>query len=70
MYFNLKQGRHISTAITIENGMLSEDSYRQLQDYMSSLEGLENSYELLLLEAEGLAKGKNIHDDEEIVRLK
>lgn len=50
--------------------MLSEDSYRQLQDYMSSLEGLENSYELLLLEAEGLAKGKNIHEDEEIVRLK
>ncbi|MGE9880292.1 phage portal protein [Bacillus velezensis] len=68
MYF--KQGRHIPAAITIENGMLSEDSYKQLQDYMNGLEGVENSHKFLLLEAEGIAKGKNIHGDEEIVPVK
>lgn len=50
--------------------MLSEDSYKQLQDYMNGLEGVENSHKFLLLEAEGIAKGKNIHGDEEIVPVK
>ncbi len=68
MYF--KQGRHIPAAITIENGMLSEDSYTQLQDYMNGLEGVENAHKFLLLEAEGIAKGKNIHGDEEIAPVK
>ncbi|WP_430742668.1 phage portal protein [Bacillus atrophaeus] len=68
MYF--KQGRHIPAAITIENGMLSKDSYKQLQDYMNGLEGVENAHKFLLLEAEGIAKGKNIHGDEEIVPVK
>lgn len=68
MYF--KQGRHVPAAITIENGMLSEDSYKQLQDYMNGLEGVENAHKFLLLEAEGIAKGKNIQGDEEITPVK
>lgn len=65
-----KIGRHVPAAITIENGMLSEDSYTQLQNYMNGLEGVENAHKFLLLEAEGIAKGKNIQGDEEITPVK
>lgn len=54
MYF--KQGRHVPAAITVENGMLSETSYRELQEYMNDLEGVENAHKFLLIEAEGIAK--------------
>ena len=56
MYF--KQGRHVPAAITVENGMLSETSYKELQDYMNDLEGVENAHKFLLIEAEGIAKEK------------
>ncbi|WP_404407717.1 phage portal protein [Jeotgalibacillus malaysiensis] len=52
LYF--KQGRHIPAAITVENGMLSDESYTQLQEYMNGLEGSDNAHKFLLLEAEGL----------------
>ena len=52
MYF--KQGRHVPAAITVENGMLSEASYQQLQEYMNGIEGVENAHKFLLLEAEGI----------------
>lgn len=56
MYF--KQGRHVPAAITVENGMLSETSYKELHDYMNDLEGVENAHKFLLIEAEGIAKEK------------
>ncbi len=37
---------------------------------MNGLEGVENAHKFLLLEAEGIAKGKNIHGDEEIAPVK
>ncbi|BDG48786.1 phage portal protein [Parageobacillus sp. KH3-4] len=52
MYF--KQGRHTPAAIIVENGMLSEQSFNQLQEYMNSIEGVENAHKFLLLEAEGI----------------
>jgi PBSX family phage portal protein len=52
MYF--KQGRHTPAAIIVENGMLSETSFNQLQEYMNSIEGVENAHKFLLLEAEGI----------------
>ncbi|MCY8512280.1 phage portal protein [Bacillus atrophaeus] len=64
MYF--KQGRHVPAAITVENGMLSEASYKELQDYMNDLEGVENAHKFLLIEAEGIAKEKDLHGGEDI----
>lgn len=64
MYF--KQGRHVPAAITVENGMLSETSYRELQEYMNDLEGVENAHKFLLIEAEGIAKEKDLHGGEDI----
>ncbi len=64
MYF--KQGRHVPAAITVENGMLSEASYRELQEYMNDLEGVENAHKFLLIEAEGIAKEKDLHGGEDI----
>ncbi|MBT2573709.1 phage portal protein [Bacillus sp. ISL-51] len=64
MYF--KQGRHVPAAITVENGMLSETSYKELQDYMNDLEGVENAHKFLLIEAEGIAKEKDLHGGEDI----
>ena len=64
MYF--KQGRHVPAAITVENGMLSETSYKELHDYMNDLEGVENAHKFLLIEAEGIAKEKDLHGGEDI----
>ncbi|WP_203363073.1 phage portal protein [Bacillus sp. REN10] len=62
MYF--KQGRHVPAAITVENGMLSEKSYQELQQYMNDIQGVENAHKFLLLEAEGLPQ-ENLTDGEE-----
>ncbi|MFP3345075.1 hypothetical protein R0J87_21585, partial [Halomonas sp. SIMBA_159] len=37
-YLYFKQGRHVPAAITVENGVLSEASYEQLQEYMNGIE--------------------------------
>lgn len=48
-YLYFKQGRHVPAAITVENGMLSESSYEQLQEYMNGIEGSDNAHKFLLL---------------------
>lgn len=57
-YLYFKQGRHVPAAITVENGMLSEASYEQLQEYMNGIEGSDNAHKFLLLEVEGIPKRK------------
>lgn len=41
-------------------------SYRELQEYMNDLEGVENAHKFLLIEAEGIAKEKDLHGGEDI----
>ncbi|PAF18601.1 phage portal protein [Terribacillus saccharophilus] len=53
-YLYFKQGRHVPAAIIVENGMLSADSEKQLQEYMNGIEGSDNAHKFLLLEAEGI----------------
>jgi len=55
-YLYFKQGRHVPAAITVENGMLSESSYEQLQEYMNGIEGSDNAHKFLLLEVEGIPR--------------
>ncbi|MFD0825842.1 phage portal protein [Neobacillus sp. M.A.Huq-85] len=55
-YLYFKQGRHVPAAIIVENGMLSDDSVSQLQEYMNGIEGVDNAHKFLLLEAEGIAQ--------------
>lgn len=66
MYF--KQGRHVPAVITIQNGMLSEESYTKLQEYMNDIEGVENAHKFLVLEAEGLTEEKD--DGESLTPVK
>lgn len=55
-YLYFKQGRHTPAAITISNGMLTEDSYTQLQEYMNGIQGVDNAHKFLVLEAEGITQ--------------
>jgi PBSX family phage portal protein len=67
LYF--KQGRHTPAAIIVENGMLSDDSVTQLQEYMSGIEGVDNAHKFLLLEAEGLQQ-ETYEGDEKVTPVK
>ncbi|MEK4846073.1 phage portal protein [Bacillus sp. FSL W8-0183] len=69
-YLYFKQGRHVPAAITVENGMLSESSYEQLQEYMNGIEGSDNAHKFLLLEVEGIPKKDEISNDEEPANVK
>jgi len=71
-YLYFKQGRHVPAAITVENGMLSESSYEQLQEYMNGIEGSDNAHKFLLLEVEGIPKKKKdeISNDEDPASVK
>lgn len=64
MYF--KQGRHVPAAITVTNGMLSDDSYAKLQEYMNGIGGVENAYKFLLLEAEGIPQDQITNGDKKV----
>lgn len=55
-YLYFKQGRHTPAAITISNGMLTDESYTHLQEYMNGIEGVENAHKFLVLEAEGITQ--------------
>ncbi|OAT71888.1 phage portal protein [Parageobacillus thermoglucosidasius] len=68
MYF--KQGRHTPAAIIVENGMLSEQSFNQLQEYMNSIEGVENAHKFLLLEAEGIPQENFVDGEEKVTPVK
>lgn len=63
LYF--KQGRHVPAAVIVENGMLTENSYTQLQEYMNGVEGVDNSHKFLLLEVEGIETGSPASKDGE-----
>ncbi|WP_178897051.1 phage portal protein [Bacillus altitudinis] len=69
-YLYFKQGRHVPAAITVENGMLSESSYEQLQEYMNGIEGSDNAHKFLLLEVEGIPKKDELSNDEEPANVK
>ncbi|MGN7389694.1 phage portal protein [Bacillus safensis] len=69
-YLYFKQGRHVPAAITVENGMLSESSYEQLQEYMNGIEGSDNAHKFLLLEVEGIPKKDETSNDEEPTNVK
>lgn len=69
-YLYFKQGRHVPAAITVENGMLSEASYAQLQEYMNGIEGSDNAHKFLLLEVEGIPKKDELSNDEEPANVK
>lgn len=71
-YLYFKQGRHVPAAITVENGMLSESSYQQLQEYMNGIEGSDNAHKFLLLEVEGIPKKKKdeVSNDEDPAPVK
>ncbi|WP_458419773.1 phage portal protein [Bacillus pumilus] len=69
-YLYFKQGRHVPAAITVENGMLSESSYEQLQEYMNDIEGSDKAHKFLLLEVEGIPKKDELSNDEEPANVK
>ncbi|MGW6151203.1 phage portal protein [Bacillus mycoides] len=52
-----KQGRHIPMAILLKNGVLSEDSEKELMDYVSTVEGEENQHKYLVLQVESAEEG-------------
>ncbi|HFK1428019.1 MULTISPECIES: phage portal protein [Bacillus cereus group] len=52
-----KQGRHIPMAILLKNGILSEESEAALTDYVSNVEGEDNQYKYLVLQAESDEEG-------------
>lgn len=70
LYF--KKGRHTPAAVIVNNGVLSDDSFKQLQEYMNNIEGVENSHGFLLLEAEGIDQGTPARqmDGEDLTNVK
>ncbi|MCM2674084.1 phage portal protein [Alkalicoccobacillus plakortidis] len=52
MYF--KNGRHMPAAIMVQNGMLSEESYTQMESYLKDMQGIEQAHKFLLLEVQGM----------------
>lgn len=47
------KGRHIPMAILVKNGSLTESSIDKLKEYSNNLNGVENAFGYLVLEAEG-----------------
>lgn len=57
-YLYFKQGRHVPAVITVENGMLSESSYQQLQEYMNGLKVQTMHISFFCLKSKGFLKRK------------
>lgn len=51
------QGRHNPAAIIVSNGLLTDESVAQLEEYANDIEGVENAHKFLIIEAEGLEEG-------------
>lgn len=49
-----QNGRHVPLAVLVKNGMLTEESHKALKEYMNDVEGVDNAFKFLLLEAEGV----------------
>lgn len=56
-YRYFTQARHTPMAILLHNSKLSDESELSLQEYVNSMNGVENSFKFLLLEAEGETEG-------------
>ncbi|MEM1505933.1 phage portal protein [Domibacillus sp. 8LH] len=61
MYF--KQGRHVPAAVVVENGMLTDEAYTNLREYMNDIEGVENAHKFLVLEAAGLSSEEDTGEE-------
>ncbi|MFI8709951.1 phage portal protein [Bacillus sp. NPDC077411] len=68
-YYYFKQGRHVPAAVIVENGQLTDSSFNEIQEYMKSVEGVDNAHKFLLLEAEGI-ESKNFKGEEDITPVK
>jgi PBSX family phage portal protein len=52
-------GRHTPIMIIIKGGTLSEQSWKELKEYMNSIKGVENSHNFIVLEAEKIESDVN-----------
>lgn len=52
-YRYFEKGRHIPMAILVNNGSLTESSIEVMQDYLNNVEGVDNAFGWLVLEAIG-----------------
>lgn len=59
------QGRHTNLAVIIEGGTLTDDSFTNLQNYVSNIQGVDNSHKMLLIEIDSLMDqaGDILEDD-------
>lgn len=62
-YLYFKNGRHIPAAILVENGQLTDEAYKNLQDYMNDLQGSDNAHKFLLLEVDGVTEDDSLKSD-------
>ncbi|MCT15434.1 phage portal protein [Listeria monocytogenes] len=46
-------GRHVPAAVVVQGGLLDEDAYNNLEEYMKGVSGTENAYQFLVLEVQG-----------------
>ncbi|HDR5274842.1 TPA: phage portal protein [Bacillus thuringiensis] len=57
-YFYFKNGRHVPAAVIVENGLLTKQSHEEIKQYMSGVQGVDNSHKFMLIEAEGIETEK------------
>jgi PBSX family phage portal protein len=58
-----RQGRHTPLAVLVKNGMLTEESYAAIQEYIQGVEGADNAFKFLLLEVEGIEDENTLGDE-------
>lgn len=54
-YFD--DGRHVPMAVLVKNGMLTNESIQQLEEYANNVKGVDHAHKWLVLEVEGVAEG-------------
>lgn len=68
--FYFVNGRHMPAAITVTNGMLDDESFKAIQNYMDGAKGVENAHQFLLLEASGTTVETDAHGTEKHIPAK
>lgn len=58
-----ENGRHVPLAVLVKNGMLTEESHAALKEYMNDVEGVDNAFKFLLIEAEGMVDEESVNLD-------
>lgn len=66
-YFD--NGRHTPAAVVVSNGILTDESLTQLQEYANSVQGVDNAHKFLILEAEGIEDGILPGEDRQGVKV-